>query len=776
METMIAGVVSLAYYPTFQSFLPSDHFYFLLQILLLGGLLLSTLLLRSVRTGREKNRDSQRLIDLDITRQTRGTTRKQRALTKIAQIVGRLTNNTGNTKIAQIVGRLINNTGNVQHQNTNIASALPVIRPTEDNSDNENAIASTTSSESDGSFIVTISNPQISNTITNRRSSLRRPPGNTSNIRDPTSITPKKRVRFADQVDTSFPPTSSSNTRNRSRSVFGEVIPLLPVDRRRTSKPAQTLQMALRTVLFWTILYTRWAARRFMKQTRVLGRKIHAWTMLQPDKVPIIGTEMPTNSISLGIAFMLLVNIVFLLAGLPLDQRFFTVLAHRAAVLHATNTPFLYLLSMKTQPLLSLLWCSHVHLNIFHRRLGELMFFFILIHSGIRITPMVFSVFSEKVSDASTAIYTTHEEALNNISGNIRFEQLRIMTGLLALFALAILFVSSISILRSRNYTRFLYIHVSSQLVAQCLAIIHSPFARPYISVGLAMFVVDRFIFRYCLRTKRLVATARVLQEGQIIQLTIHPSLGRNVLERIKTSLARYIAAPWAPGCHAFLTVKSLPGSHSAKSRPFYLASARDNTDPYFVNQDTLLVVKAAGPWSKTLIREALQLMMDGIVLEGPYGTIWPLEMLRDRHICILVASPSGIGPIISIAQSLVDWENGYHPVSNEFTPRRQQVLIMVISHSSEDLTWYEQKFAFLEGCGIECYIIRSTDFGVDQFAPVTEAIAWEIENRDGPMDKRTGVICCGPRDLQRAVRQSISEARSIGHKCLVDTLSFSDY
>ena len=795
-KEMERTVTVLAFYSSVQSFFQLDHCHFLLQHLILGGPLLFILLLRYARTGREKSRDLQQLIDLDIARQTRGITRRQRAYAKIARVAARLINNprgiqVRNAKMTRLAARLINNTGDnrvrkakiaqvaatliknaddIQSRNPNINSTRPIVRPTDTVSGSENAIASTSQSPSVGRLAINSSNTR------NRRSSLRKPADNT---RIHPSVTPKKRVRFADRLEPSASRIiPSSINESNSQQNFDELTPLLPVDRPRTFKPAQTLQMAWRAAVFWTVLYTRWAVRRFMKQIRLLGCKIHAWTMRQPHKLPIIGKEMPTNSISLGIVFMLLVNVCQLLIGLPRDQRFFAALAHRAAVLHATNTPFLYLLSMKTQPMLSLFWCSHVHLNIFHRRLGDLMFFFILIHVGIHVMLMVSSLFSEKVPDASMGIYTIYEKELkNNIEGNITFEPLRIITGFFALFGLAILFVNSISSLRSKNHTRFLYIHVSSQLVAQCFAFVHAPFARPYIGAGLTMFVLDRFVFRYCMQIKRLVATAHVLQEGQTIRLTIPPNPPRNTLERWKKSLASYIAAPWAPGCHVFLKVESLPELYKAESRPFYLASARDNTNSYFVNHNVVLVVKPCGLWSRTLIKEAAsQDLMTDVVLEGPYGTAWPLEMLRDRDICLLVASPSGIGPIMAIAQSLVDWENGYNPVTDEITPQRQQVVIMLPCHLTQDLAWYEKKFRFLEGCGIRCFIIRSADTSALQFDSLTDTIAWEIESRNTTMDKRIGVICCGPRDLQRAVRQTASDARSTGHKCLVETLNFSDY
>ena len=68
-------------------------------------------------------------------------------------------------------------------------------------------------------------------------------------------------------------------------------------------------------------------------------------------------------------------NIFYSLYGIPFNMKYLFVFADRAGFAFVVNLPLLYLFAAKNQPIKWLTGYSYESLNIFYRRLGELMCF-----------------------------------------------------------------------------------------------------------------------------------------------------------------------------------------------------------------------------------------------------------------------------------------------------------------------------------------------------------------------------------------------------------------
>lgn len=552
--------------------------------------------------------------------------------------------------------------------------------------------------------------------------------------------------------------------------------PLLPFNQNEIRKKKWYEKKVWKSFVFKTTLHTRYSIRNFLKRLRSLRCKVDAWAMRQPDKVAFTGLQAPTNGVSLAICMMLFINFLFLFLYLPTDGEFFYALAKRAAMLNAANIPVLYLLAMKTQPLQYLTGYSYEQVNIFHRRLGEQLLLFTIIHSAGHITPMFISFIADMPLDTSDTIIEILCKAFEYFSQYVSQAQLRSVFGIIALVGCVTILITSTPSFRRRRYQLFLFLHAPLQVATLFFSFMHSTFARPFITLAIGLYVVDRLILRYCLRQKRMVATTQFLKDDQVVQLSINkPVRQSKAMNAFKSSIASYLAAPWAPGCHVLMTVKSLDAPYNTESHPLYLMSAQDKTDQFFQRDDVQLVVKDYGDWSNNLIKNCqTEPCLTGVELEGPYGSDTSLELFRDCDVCILIASACGMAPIIPIVQSLVDWESGYNPVTNETSPRKQEILVVLVYREHQNLEWFEDHMKRLEGSGIEYIAIGPTEIYTNPAKELKNTVDWFMEMCDPNMKKRTGILCSGPRSLQRTVRGAASKARAGGYKCVVDTLSYS--
>lgn len=105
-----------------------------------------------------------------------------------------------------------------------------------------------------------------------------------------------------------------------------------------------------------------------------------AFMQYQPRNIPIINRTLPTNATSLLVLAYIALNIVYNFYGMTYELMYIFSFADRCGLIFSANLPLLYLLAAKNQPLKFLTGHSYESLNIFHRRVGELMCFEAFLH------------------------------------------------------------------------------------------------------------------------------------------------------------------------------------------------------------------------------------------------------------------------------------------------------------------------------------------------------------------------------------------------------------
>ena len=109
--------------------------------------------------------------------------------------------------------------------------------------------------------------------------------------------------------------------------------------------------------------------------------RTRAFFVYQPSPIPVIHKTLPSNGCTLLILAFLALQVFYTLYNVHLSVPMLFVLADRAGLVFVANLPLLYLLAAKNQPIKLLTGYSYESLNIFHRRLGEIMCLLALLHS-----------------------------------------------------------------------------------------------------------------------------------------------------------------------------------------------------------------------------------------------------------------------------------------------------------------------------------------------------------------------------------------------------------
>ena len=109
--------------------------------------------------------------------------------------------------------------------------------------------------------------------------------------------------------------------------------------------------------------------------------RTQAFLVYQPSPIPIIHKTLPSNGCTLLILAFLALQAFFTLYNVHLSVPMLFVFADRTGLVFVANLPLLYLFAAKNQPIKLLTGYSYESLNIFHRRLGEIMCLLALLHS-----------------------------------------------------------------------------------------------------------------------------------------------------------------------------------------------------------------------------------------------------------------------------------------------------------------------------------------------------------------------------------------------------------
>jgi len=327
-----------------------------------------------------------------------------------------------------------------------------------------------------------------------------------------------------------------------------------------------------------------------------------------------------------------------------------------------------------------------------------------------------------------------------------------VLLGILTFICYETIYFTSLGSFRKRYYELFLVTHVVLQVAALVLLWFHHSGSRVYVGIALAIFLIDRLVFRFLLKTSRLTVNLSVLPDGETVMLSSNWSIPpRFIWQRM---ISGAISRGWKPTDHVFLTVPALSRTHVIQAHPFTIASAAppaviQGCDHENVNSDPhawfSLLIRARDGFSRDLLRYAETPQKALIRLDGPYGSPHCMDMINSVNLAIVVAGGSGIAVAFPIIWNLL-----YARSSSE--DRHQKVCLIWIVRSREHLQWLPaERLEELRGLGLEVVIPKpSAEAGR---ADIPALVTGLVDRFGG--DGRVGVAVSGPGGMDREVRNT---------------------
>ncbi|KAI1406085.1 hypothetical protein F4819DRAFT_441571 [Hypoxylon fuscum] len=460
-----------------------------------------------------------------------------------------------------------------------------------------------------------------------------------------------------------------------------------------------------------------------------LWRNLQYLLMYQPRPIPFINRTLPSNGTSLFISAFLGLNVFYHLYQYPFELRYFFVFADRAGLMFIVNLPLLYLLAAKNQPLKLLTGRSYEALNIYHRRVGELMCLEAFLHFASMLIWRLF-LSPSWLKSGSFYNYITHP---------------LIVVGLGAFVSYELLYFTSLGSFRQRWYEIFLASHVVLQVAALAFLWLHFFTARPYVYASLAIFFVDRLIWRLWMKSSSLTADLTILEDGQTFLLStdwdIPASKGRGFLAPFRQSISH----GWHPADHVFISVPTLGRGHSLQAHPFTIASAAPVVDPAQspTHAWLSLLIRVQSGFTSSLLEHARSNSRVAVRLDGPYGSRDPLNMLRSCDNTILISGGSGIAVVFPLAWALATSHYG-----------KRQIHLLWVIHSKSQRSWMpEERISELRKFGVHVTIPEPTNEAGRPDIP--GYVADLAANSEG----RVGCVVSGPDGLNRTARNACAAA-----------------
>ncbi|KAL2198362.1 hypothetical protein P885DRAFT_33368 [Corynascus similis CBS 632.67] len=545
---------------------------------------------------------------------------------------------------------------------------------------------------------------------------------------------------------------------------------------------------------------------RNRRASNKVNRAVRSWLARQPPPLPVVNRTLPSNGTSLFILAWLAVNVFLHFYRLPMRWDFFFIFADRTGCVFAVNLPLLYLLSAKNQPLRRLTGYSYEALNIFHRRVGELLCFEAALHFVGMILWQFLLAREWLIASRSAYVYFTHPIILCGIGALVSYE---------------LLYFTSLASFRQRWYELFLASHVFLQTLSLILLWFHYPTSRPYVVVALVIFLADRLVWRLVVKTADVTAEVRLLDADTLVleaEWDIPPASSPPPQPffprwwRPRFFARQTVLHGWRPTDHVFLTI---PALSPLQAHPFTIASAapgrpheeeprvprrrrREEGDLEQEADDGVswsgpergksgaarharltLLIRAYQGFTRDLVRHCLAVHPDPqrsvfARLDGPYGSPHALGMLRACGRAVLVAGGSGIAVTLPLVRALlpplnVDGSDG----SGESSGGREErtVHLLWVTHARGHREWVPQRE--LDEC---------VSAGLDLVVPPPTAEAgrpdvvgmvrgW-IEGAAAE-GREVCVVVSGPDGLNRAVRNACADEIGEGKRVRVAVEKF---
>lgn len=454
--------------------------------------------------------------------------------------------------------------------------------------------------------------------------------------------------------------------------------------------------------------------------------------MYQLPPIPIFNRIMPENETILLVLSLLGLNMFYIFYHV--DYSTLTcveVISDRSGLLFVANLPWLYLLAAKNQPLKALTGHSYENLNLLHRRQGELLCILAAMHFG----GMIFAWWR--------ILRPLHLTLYRFLTINY------IIWGDFAFVAYEVLYLTSLSSFREWWYEMFLASHVFLQTAGLILLYLHHFRSRPYVLVSLAIFVLDRTVWRLGIKTRTFQADLEVMEDGETVKVSADWHIVPRTSNHWRSWLGLDMSHGWESSQHVFLTVPDISKQHVLQFHPMTIASAapQPGKDHAWFN----LIIRAKGGFSRDLLHYAQNHSSTQIRLDGPYGSLHALDMLHASDVSIIVAGGSGIAVAYPMLWSL------FHSESRH----RQQICLIWVIQEESHLSWLGvERLEELKAMGLHLVVPPpSRKCGrPDVAALLCDNLHQLAEGAaSGKFEAKIGVVVSGPDGLNRSIRNTCS-------------------
>lgn len=361
------------------------------------------------------------------------------------------------------------------------------------------------------------------------------------------------------------------------------------------------------------------------------SHRLKAFLVYQPRPVRALTSRvnvLPDNATTISILLFAALNLFYLFFRAPLELQWIFILADRAGLLFVVNLPLLYLLAAKTnQPIKFLTGWSYEGLNMFHRRLGEWMIAFSVIHMFGMLTVW----YSILLPLGYSFIYYITSPT--------------VYLGFVAILSYFTIYGTSTGWFRQLYYEAFLGLHIFFQVAALAFLFFHYPTAKPYVVATFLVWAIDRILWRSTLSSRKFIATLQVAPDEKTV--LVHCDID---LQQRTFGIRAGLHHGWQPGQHLFLTAPCMSFKHRFQTHPFTIASPAPPEDTNVKSWPLQLIIRSIDGFSLDLLNYARHHQHCEVILEGPHGGMEAPEAARHSDRVCFVAGGSGIAVTYPLA------------------------------------------------------------------------------------------------------------------------------
>ena len=461
-------------------------------------------------------------------------------------------------------------------------------------------------------------------------------------------------------------------------------------------------------------------------------RAIRALAMYQLRPIPIANKTLPQNSTTLLVLTLLGLNMFYAVYNIHWKFELAFVWSDRMAMLFVANLPWLYILGAKNHPLKGLTGYSYENLNILHRRLGEVLCLLAVFHAIGML--MVWYCFFRPTGMLIWS-FLAHKV---------------VWPGVVAFVCYELLYVTSLASFREWWYEVFLGSHVVLQAGGLLFVYLHHRGGRTYTLVALAIFLADRLILRLTLKSRSFKASLAVMEDDETFLVSADWPL---ILRWSKLStllLGMNVRYGWKPTEHVFLTVPALERKHAFQAHPFTIASAAPENEQQHAWFN--LIVRAHDGFTRDLLEYARNYASVMVRLDGPYGSLHALNMLRSSDVALLVVGGSGI----AVAYPLL-WTLLHNADAEAAQISRRRVGLVWIVHNASHVSWIgHERIDELRAKGLHlCIPPPTSKAGRPDVDKLVRNLIQKMLGDEPIQDPKIGVVVSGPNGMNRAARNA---------------------